>query len=601
MDLEWKNAEDEDSDNDEYSTVRDYKQGVDGVIFLIDASEAMFVDMDGEALFFQCIKAARCTMMNKIVSSPKDRVGIVFFGTKKSENPGSFQHITVFQDMECPGADTIKKVESLIQGGISKFKSEFGHDSFSLSDALWACSMLFRKHKLSDQRVLLFTNTDDPHGGSSHLDQQAKTKAQDMAEAGIRIDLLHIKPPDGSFEVNKLYKSIVSLDEDEMYGDELPDAAEKLEELSTRTQMKDHKKRRIAGLEFNLGGDVKFGVSVYNLVRHTFRPTPVPLAKATNEEVKKKRFIYAMDNGEIVMPSNIAKYQEIAGRKIYFSPPELKEMKVLAPPGLHLMGFKPLHCFKQYQHLKPGHFVYPDEQAYRGSVRIFAALLESCARHGVAPVCYFVPRRDQSPKLVYLLAQKEELDESGVQVAPPGFHVVYLPFYDDKRRLEKLDHKANPGVNLVNKAKEIIQNLKFTYHPDNFENPDLQRFWSCIEALALERDDVTPTKDYTKPNYEKIKERAGKELQEFKEMANLDGAAVATPKKRAPAASGGAAKRSRPDAGAEGSVDIREEAKQGRLKSLTVNVLKEFCKQEGLKCPSKKADVIELIERHLGL
>ncbi|XP_064480965.1 ATP-dependent DNA helicase 2 subunit 1-like isoform X2 [Ornithodoros turicata] len=600
MDPEWRNAEGDESDNDEYTSVRDYKAGVDGVIFLIDASETMFVDMDDGVLFFHCVKAARCTMMNKIISSPRDRVGIVFFGTKKSENAGSFQHITVFQDMECPGADAINKVENLIKEGKAKFKSEYGHDSFSLSDALWACSMLFRKHKFSDQRVLLFTNTDDPHGGSSHLDQQAKTKAQDMAEAGIRIDLIHVKPPGGTFQVDKLYKDIVSLEDDEMYGDNLPDAASKLDELLTRTQMKDHKKRRVAALEFHLGGDMKFGISLYNLVGLTYRPPSVPLAKATNEELKKKRFTYAMDNGEIVMPSNISKYQEIAGKKIYFNPPELKEMKVLAPQGMHLMGFKPLHCFKPYQHVARGNFIYPDEHAYRGSTRIFAALLDACTRHNVAPVCYFVPRRDQSPKLVYLLAQKEELDDAGAQVAPPGFHVVYLPFYDDKRRLEKLDHKADPGIELVNKAKDITQKLKFTYHPDNFENPDLQRFWSCIEALALEKDDVAPTKDYTKPNYEKIKERAGSELEEFREMANLELSAAA-PKKRPPATAGGPSKRAKNDNNADKSLDVRKEAEQGRLKSLTVNVLKEFCKQEGIKCPQKKADLIEAIEKHLGI
>lgn len=38
-----------------------------------------------------------------------------------------------------------------------------------------------------------------------------------------------------------------------------------------------------------------------------------------------------------------------------------------------------------------------------------------------------------------------------------------------------------------------------------------------------------------------------------------------------------------------------------QLASLTVNVLRDFCKQEGLRCPSKKADIVECIKKHLKL
>jgi len=31
--------------------------------------------------------------------------------------------------------------------------------------------------------------------------------------------------------------------------------------------------------------------------------------------------------------------------------------------------------------------------------------------------------------------QKEELDEHNIQAVPPGFHVIFLPFADDFRKL----------------------------------------------------------------------------------------------------------------------------------------------------------------------
>jgi len=40
--------------------------------------------------------------------------------------------------------------------------------------------------------------------------------------------------------------------------------------------------------------------------------------------------------------------------------------------------------------------------------------------------------------------QAEELDERKVQIVPPGFHVVFLPFADDFRKL-KLDEQMPRG------------------------------------------------------------------------------------------------------------------------------------------------------------
>jgi len=48
----------------------------------------------------------------------------------------------------------------------------------------------------------------------------------------------------------------------------LPDPSTKLDELKERVYRKDHKKRNIGKLIFSLGDEVKFGVSVYNLVRY---------------------------------------------------------------------------------------------------------------------------------------------------------------------------------------------------------------------------------------------------------------------------------------------------------------------------------------------
>ena len=72
--------------------------------------------------------------------------------------------------------------------------------SFSLSDALWTCSDMFGRsaHKFSHRRILLFTREDNPHVTDVSKTQLAKTKARDLADNGITIDLMHMAPPEGA-------------------------------------------------------------------------------------------------------------------------------------------------------------------------------------------------------------------------------------------------------------------------------------------------------------------------------------------------------------------------------------------------------------------
>ena len=60
---------------------------------------------------------------------------------------------------------------------------------------------------------------------------------------------------------------------------------------------------------------------------------------------------------------------------------------------------------------------------------LFAALLDRCVTRKVVPICSFTLRTNASPSLVALLPQEEKLDDdSNIQILPPGFHVVYLPY-----------------------------------------------------------------------------------------------------------------------------------------------------------------------------
>jgi ATP-dependent DNA helicase 2 subunit 1 len=112
---------------------------------------------------------------------------------------------------------------------------------------------------------------------------------------------------------------------------------------------------------------------------------------------------------------------------------------------LKLVGFRPLNTLKLGHHVKLPQFLYPCESLVKGSVGLFAALLLRCQERQVAAICSMKQRAVSAPSFVALVAQPEELDEAGLQVKPPGFHVIHLPFLDDFRQLPDTRlNKNNP-------------------------------------------------------------------------------------------------------------------------------------------------------------
>ena len=57
-----------------------------------------------------------------------------------------------------------------------------------------------------------------------------------------------------------------------------------------------------------------------------------------------------------------------------YSPSELTAIKAVKPPGLHLLGFKPLSCLRDWHQYTHSHFMYPYEKQLKGSATAFSAL-----------------------------------------------------------------------------------------------------------------------------------------------------------------------------------------------------------------------------------
>lgn len=574
--------------------------GRDSLIFLVDASKAMFIkseDEDESTPFDISIQCIQSVYTNKIISSDRDLLAVVFYGTEKDKNSVNFKNIYVLQELDNPGA---KRVLELAQfkgrQGQKHFQDRIGYGcAYSLSEVLWVCANLFSdvQVKMSHKRIMLFTNEDDPHGDDSAKASRARTKAGDLRDTGIFLDLMHLRKH-GGFDTSLFYRDIVSVAEDEDLQVHFQESS-KLEDLLRRVRAKETKKRALVRLKFKLDKDTALSVGIYNTVQKAVRPPPIRLYRETNEPVKTKTRTFNVNTGGLLLPSDTKRSRVYRSRQIVLEKEETEQLKRFDEPGLVLIGFKPSVMLKKHHYVRPALFVYPEESLVNGSSALFSALLTKCLEKEVMAVCRYTPRQNIPPYFVALVPQEEELDDQKIQVAPPGFHLIFLPYADDKRKVPVTEKVvANPEQ--VDKMKAIVQKLRFKYRSDSFENPVLQQHFRNLEALALDLMEPEQAVDVTLPKVKEMDKRLGSLVDEFKELVYPPDY---NPERKAP-------RQKQDDGGPESKrpkLDLSEEAlkahvSSGTLGKLTVPVLKEACRACGLKGGTRKQELLDALAKH---
>uniref|UniRef100_A0A2I3GZK2 Ku domain-containing protein n=1 Tax=Nomascus leucogenys TaxID=61853 RepID=A0A2I3GZK2_NOMLE len=279
----------------------------------------------------------------------------------------------------------------------------------------------------------------------------------------------------------------------------------KLEDLLQKLCAKEIRKQALSRLKLKLNKDIVISVGICSLVQKALKPPPIKLHQETNELVKTKTLTFNTNTCSLLLPSDTKRSQICGSHQIIPEKEEPEELKWFNDPGLMLMGFKPLLMLKKHHYLRPSLFVYPEESLMIGSSILFSTLLIKCLEKEVIALCRFTPHRNIPPYFVALVPQEEELDDQKIQVTPPGFQLVFLPFTDDKMKMrftEKVKVMATPEQ--MDKMKAIIQKLCFIYRSDSFENPVLQQHFLNLDALV-----------------EAMNKRLGSLVDEFKELVYL--------------------------------------------------------------------------------
>ena len=226
-------------------------------------------------------------------------------------------------------------------------------------------------------------------------------------------------------------------------------------------------------LEF--GPNFKISVSGYLLFKRQepSRSCYIWLAGETPQIAKGDTTQIADDTASTVEKGEIWKAYRFGGEQVTFTTEELQELRKLGGPVIRIIGFKPLSALPFWANMKQATFIYPSEDDYVGSKRVFSALQQQLLKDDKLGLVWFIPRKNASPALAAMIAGEEKLDDNGVQQMPPGMWIVPLPFADEVRPNPEINLNVSPEP-LIDHMRAIIQELqlpKAQYDPSRYPNP----------------------------------------------------------------------------------------------------------------------------------
>ncbi|KAF2717320.1 Ku DNA-binding complex, Ku70 subunit [Polychaeton citri CBS 116435] len=656
-------GEDEDDDDDEVEETG-YKTVKDAVLFAIDVSASMLTKPTGvdprkpDAAISPTIAALRCAyalMQQRIISNPNDMMGILLFGTEKNQiqdadaeaerSGSSYPHCYLLTDLDVPAAADVKALRDLVEEeeeGNDLLKSS--NEEVSMANVLFYANQIFttKAPNFSSRRLFLVTDNDYPHKSSRDARNSAAVRAKDLYDLGVTIELFPISHPDRGyqFDRSRFYNDIVyssTPSDPEAPAPLVPDikpasfsdGLSLLQSLLSSVASRSAPKRALfSNCPLELGPGLKIGVKGYILFK---RQEPkrtcyvyLPEDGETPQIAVGKSELMADDTARSVEKTEIRKAYKFGGETISFTPEEMSKIRgSFGEPIIRVIGFKPIGMLPNWANTSKSTFIYPSEEDYVGSTRVFSALHQKLLRDQKMGLVWYIPRRNAVPVLAALLPGAEILDpETNEQLLPPGMHVHPLPFADDIRQAPDTNLVRAPDA-VTDAMRHIVQNLqlpKAVYDPRKYPNPSLQWFYKILQALALEEDvpDLEQARkaDKTIPRYRQIDKRVGKLTQdwgdvldeEFRKWSEENAASI---KK----VSTGASKRSQPPANGERSTvgtkkvkqedgegitvaDMRKAHEKNLVGKYTVAQLKAFLQSNDASTgSSKKADIVDDVTR----
>ncbi|KAB8235991.1 putative DSB repair complex subunit Ku70 [Aspergillus alliaceus] len=589
------------------------------------------------------LKCAYHLMQQRIISNPHDMIGVLLYGTQASkfydegENSRgdlSYPHCYLFTDLDIPSAQDVKNLRALAQNDEeSEDILQASEERVSMANVLFCANQIFtsRAPNFLSRRLFIVTDNDDPHGDNKSLRSASTVRAKDLYDLGVTIELFPISRPDHEFDAAKFYDDIIYkaspsdpdapayLQTDSKTSPAAGDGISLLTTLLSSIHSRSVPRRaHFSNMPLELGPNFKISISGYLLFKRQepARNSFIWLGGENPQIVKGVTTQIADDTARTVEKGEIKKAYKFGGDQVTFTPEEIKALRNFGDPVIRIIGFKPLSSLPFWANVKHPFFIYPSEEDFVGSTRVFSALQQTLLRDKKAALVWVIARKNAGPVLGAMIAGEEKVDETGIQKFPPGMWIIPLPFADDVRQNPETALHVAPEP-LIDQMRLIVQQLqlpKASYDPLKYPNPSLQWHYRILQALALDEDLPEKPEDKTVPRYRQIDKRTRGYVGSWAEELEKQYAKISvhdskstlvkrSAKDRASEAEDAAQKPSKKvkvETNEQGVEDVvRAHYQKGSLAKLTVPVLKDFLSSHGRSAAGKKADLVERVEEFM--
>ena len=601
------------------------------------------------------LKCAYHFMQQRIISNPKDLIGILLFGTETAkfyndsddkQTSYSFPHCYLLIDLNIPEAEDVKELKDLVENGGGSNPDAFtpSKEPVNMPHVLFCANQIFQQRapNFTSRRLFIVTDSDNPHATEKTLRNAAATRAKDLYDLGVELELFPISSEEHKFDTSLFYDDIVyrktpsdpeaiaynlpsTIDAASTLSSDSGDGLTLLQKLLKNIASKSTPKRaQFASVPLELGPNFRISVKGYLLHKRqeAARSSYIYLGLNEPQIVKGTTVQQADDDKSVIEKAEIRKAFNFGGEQIMFTQDELKAIRQFGDPVIRIIGFRKATQLPLWANIKHSTFIYPSEEDFVGSTRVFSALHAKLLKSKLMALTWFIPRRNAAPVVAALLPTlaMEDTDSASNPTGtsatgtPQGLHLIPLPFADDIRQNPPIsgEEPVRAPDQLVDAMRPIVQQLnlpKGIYDPSKYPNPSLQWHYRILQALALDEDVPTDPDDKTRPKYKQIDKRVHDEVAEWqstlqqchKEHVDQFGESLPfnqKPTKRTANGDNGESKRVKTEASADGpsEAELRKLWQKGTLSNITVPQLKSFLQSKGLALTGKKQDLLDRVE-----
>jgi len=204
--------------------LQEYKSQKDAILFAIEVSDSMLAPPpksdskkgDTDSATAAALKCAYQIMQQRIISNPKDMMGVLLFGTEQSKFQDedlnsrgglAYPHCYLLTDLGVPAASDVRALKNMVEEEEASELLVPSKEPVTMSNLLFCANQIFmtKAPNFGSRRLFIITDRDDPHANAKDLRSAAAVRAKDLYDLGVIIELFPISRPDHEFDRTKFY------------------------------------------------------------------------------------------------------------------------------------------------------------------------------------------------------------------------------------------------------------------------------------------------------------------------------------------------------------------------------------------------------------